>query len=362
MRVLHVIPCLAGGGAERQLQYLINSSVLSDLEVHVAYIDEGGHNSPHLKNVTFHKLRAGSNYDPGLIVRLFLLIRRVDPHLVQSWLIQSDILSAIACLLSKKKWLLRESNAPSLRRGNHIKFIIRKALTYFSESIISNSAAGLSYWKSIYPEKKHFLIENGFPIQDIEVRSRETLPSGLRNELGQFVLFVGRLEEQKNVHKIIQAMVLVQNNFKLVVCGDGNLYNSLRHLTTTLGIEGRVVFLGRMEEGLIYSLMSSAKGIILNSHFEGFPNVAVEAIICRCPLVLSDIQPHRAILDSDSATFVNKDDVCDVAKALDGLISEPKKKRKKANNAYEIVRFLSVEYMASKYRKVYEQLLGDSIL
>lgn len=353
MKVLHVIPCLAGGGAERQLQYLNNSVAMSDLEMHVAYLNDGGVNIDEYGNVNLHKLKARSNYDPGLIVRLYLLIRRIDPHLVQSWLIHSDILSAIVCILSRKKWVARESNAPGLRSGGRLKFLLRKFLFRFTSGIISNSLGGYRYWNKTYPRNRNILIENGFPTQDIERESSKELPSALLDSLGDYVVFVGRLENQKNISRIIESMALVSGELKLVICGEGKLSQSLKDLAVDIGVEKRILFKGRTEKNTVYQLMRNARGVVLMSHFEGFPNVAVEAMVCHSPLVLSDIEPHRSILSDDSAAFVNKEDPKEIALAIDGLVNNSDLASCRSEKAYRISQDLSLDAMAQKYRRFY---------
>ena len=65
MRILHLIPSFAGGGAERQLAY--TAGALSDLAVdtHVGYV-HGGPNLTFLekKPVTMHQISAVGNHDP----------------------------------------------------------------------------------------------------------------------------------------------------------------------------------------------------------------------------------------------------------------------------------------------------------
>ena len=92
------------------------------------------------------------------------------------------------------------------------------------------------------------------------------------------------------------------------------------------------------------------------SHFEGFPNVAVEAMVCHSPLVVSDIAPHRSILSDDSAAFVNKDDPKEIALAIDGLLNNSDLASRRSAKAYQISQDLSLDVMAQKYRQLYLEM------
>ena len=112
-------------------------------------------------------------------------------------------------MLLNKKWIVRESNAPSLRRGNKFKFYIRKILVSYATVIVSNSKSGFDYWNSEYPNKCNKLIENGFPIKTITQQiGNEALPEWINNSVEkQHLLFVGRLELQKNLHVDLRYLI-----------------------------------------------------------------------------------------------------------------------------------------------------------
>src|SRR5688500_553473 len=83
-RVLHCIPGMGGGGAERQLAYLAEQLPRFGWDVHVALVGQGP-NFERLRasGATLHVLESRSNYDPRLFLRLVRAVGRVQPDLVQ---------------------------------------------------------------------------------------------------------------------------------------------------------------------------------------------------------------------------------------------------------------------------------------
>src|SRR5687767_4452068 len=77
LRVLHLIPSLGGGGAERQIAYLARGLVASGVDVHVGYLREGS-NFERLaaSGATLHPIASRGNYDALLVARIVRLIRR----------------------------------------------------------------------------------------------------------------------------------------------------------------------------------------------------------------------------------------------------------------------------------------------
>src|SRR5688572_18448158 len=90
--VLHIIPTLLGGGAERQLSYLAGETAKRGWDVYVAYLKEGM-NCQRLENagVTLIKLPANGNHDPSILWNLVRLVNRLRPSVVQTWILQMDI-------------------------------------------------------------------------------------------------------------------------------------------------------------------------------------------------------------------------------------------------------------------------------
>ena len=110
MRILHLLPNLSGGGAERQFSYLAPELARMGHDVHLAYSKEGP-DKPELPGVVLHQLKLRSNYDPYLLLQLVRLIRRIKPDIIHTWILQMDILGGIAARLNRIPWIFREPNS-----------------------------------------------------------------------------------------------------------------------------------------------------------------------------------------------------------------------------------------------------------
>src|SRR5690349_10334164 len=107
--VLHLIPNMGGGGAERELAHLAGALHRQGLNVHVGLIGEGP-NYEHLARggAVLHKIGAFSNYDPRLLLRIHRLMREVRPNVVQTWMTQMDVVGGAVARWRRVPWILSE--------------------------------------------------------------------------------------------------------------------------------------------------------------------------------------------------------------------------------------------------------------
>jgi glycosyltransferase involved in cell wall biosynthesis len=88
----------------------------------------------------------------------------------------------------------------------------------------------------------------------------------------------------------------------LVFAGDGPMRASLEASAKTLGIAERVRFLGFVNQTGLPAVYRSADLFVLPSEYDPCPAVVCEAMLCGCPVVLSDEIRGRFDLVEDGET------------------------------------------------------------
>jgi len=91
------------------------------------------------------------------------------------------------------------------------------------------------------------------------------------------------------------------------------------------------------------------------SRFEGSPNAVMEAMVCGCPLVLSDIAAHRELAGDGGAWFVPPDDAAAAAAAIREALASPPAADTRARAAQ-----WSVGSMARRYEEIYLALRSQA--
>ncbi len=102
----------------------------------------------------------------------------------------------------------------------------------------------------------------------------------------------GRLHHKKGLEFLSEALALLPSgqDWRMVFAGpdeDGTKAR-LEGEFAAAGLGGRVMFCGQRNTSELAVLYSAADGLLFPSRHENFGNVAVEALACGCPVVLSD--------------------------------------------------------------------------
>lgn len=107
------------------------------------------------------------------------------------------------------------------------------------------------------------------------------------------ITFVGRLDDQKNVMTLIEA---VENlpDVTLALIGDGPLRNQLQAAASQRGVSA--TFLGTRPHAELPTLLNRSAAFVLPSHYEGNPKALVEAMACGVPVIGTRVPGIREIL------------------------------------------------------------------
>lgn len=326
-------------------------------EVHVAS-SRGGSNLDRLKSsgATWHRLGGFGHRDPWIFFRLVGLIRRLRPDIVQTILTPMDIMGGAAALLTRTRWVLKESSSASLYPAAW-RNRLRLALGRRADAVVSNSAGGDAYWRAAGACVRH-VIPNAVPFDEIADAGPGRAAEPLLAPGEKLVLFAGRMDAGKNVEALVAALARIAGEvpFVAVLCGDGPRRADLERLAGGLGLDRRLLFPGYVSN--LWHLMKRAHAFVSLSRFEGCPNVVLEAAACGSPLIVSDIPAHRELLDGRGALFVDPDDPVGAAEALRATLTCGPAAHARAQVARAKVTGLSVETTTRVYERLYLSLCG----
>ena len=354
LRVLHLIPSLASGGAERQLILLSRAQAQRGHEVHVVVPRRSDNTGELDPAVLRHELLAAGNHDPRLILQVAALARVLRPHVIQSWLLQMDVVGGIVTRALAIPWVLTERSCAAAYTGS-VKARIRSIIARGSAVIVSNSRGGDAYWRDLCDGTQlRQVIPNGLDLAALRQlpAAADLLPDA------PLILFGGRLAAEKNVDTLLHALarVLRRSPGVALLCGNGPDRQRLEQQARALDAGDRLVFTGHRPD--LVSLMKRAAVFVAVSRFEGHPNAVIEAMAVGCPLVLSRIPAHTEILDDDAATFVDPTDAADIARGIEAVLLDPQAARRRVEIALARAQAFSINRTASAYDELYHSLLA----
>lgn len=104
------------------------------------------------------------------------------------------------------------------------------------------------------------------------------------------LIAVGRLEPEKRIEDIITALNLVISKYPMIglfIVGEGRERARLEHMTHSLNLADKVIFLGNRPDAR--SLMASAQVFIQASAYEGYGRTLIEAALAKVPIITTDV-------------------------------------------------------------------------
>jgi glycosyltransferase involved in cell wall biosynthesis len=355
VRILHCIPSMGGGGAERQLAYLSGQLRALGHDVHVA-IGSPGVNLARLAGTgaEVHHVGSGSNHDVRLLFRLIRVIRLVKPDLVHTWVTQMDIMGGLAARITGVPWVCSERSGPAAYPPT-VKNQLRRFLGRRANAVIANSDMGDAFWRDILPSATpRFMIPNGVPLEEIDATPPTAAAGGQETAL---LIFAGRLAEEKRPGTLIDALARLapDPSWSAVLFGDGPLGPSLDREIDRARLAGRVTRPGFTPD--LWGWMKRATAFISPSLYEGHPNTVIEAMAAGCPLIVSDIPAHRSFLDATTAELVDPGQPALLAAAIARVLSGPAERQARAARARVSVARFSTRETARRHAEAYDLVL-----
>lgn len=166
------------------------------------------------------------------------------------------------------------------------------------------------------------------------------------------LLFVGRIVKSKGVEDCIKVFLRLKKSFpdiELVVCGHGaDKQMLLRKYENKSGL----IFKGFVHRSKLPDIYSSSDILLLPSESEGMPNVVLEAMASRLPVVASEVGEIPFLLGNGKGALIMPGDLEGLLAAVKKMIVDDEFRIKAAksaysfivaNHSYEAVRSLTLE-------------------
>ncbi|OGV96274.1 hypothetical protein A2W24_04005 [Microgenomates group bacterium RBG_16_45_19] len=169
------------------------------------------------------------------------------------------------------------------------------------------------------------VIENGFELQRIVQIERHK--GDFRREFGLdrndiLVGTVARFVPLKGLSYLLEAsadFLQASPRLRLILVGDGEQRDELRHRAISLGIQERVIFTGFRKD--MENVYSDLDILVLPSLTEGLPTVVIEALSAGLPIVATRVGAVPDLVTPETGIIVNPRDSQALSRAVQEMVT-----------------------------------------
>ena len=217
------------------------------------------------------------------------------------------------------------------------------------------------------PRDKIVMIPNGVDV----AKYRKIRSSNERRKKhgfdGPVLLYVGRIDWNKGLEKVIEAMPMITKEFgyaKFLIVGPdyANYSRNLLYLARKLGVHDSIFMTGRVSEEQLFLYYSIADIFIFPSIYEAFGLSLLEAMASYVPVVASKSGGIKDILvDGVHALLLKDCSPQEIFNSVSMLLHDSKLKEKLRENAFNLVsRKYGWDAVVDKIEALYKEVFNKT--
>ena len=352
IKLLHIIPTLRFGGAERFVIDLVNHLDKDVYEPHILLFKDDQPLAHELKkHVTVHIAEKTGKLGLDLFGKLGDIIEKIEPDIVHTNLFGGDVWGRIVAHRRGIPVFTTEHNI-NVSEG-WLKHRVKQLLNDYSDEYSCPSQAIASYMQEEYgaPDNIH-VIRYGIDLNRFTSIKREVKLSRPR------ILLLGRLVKQKGHITALQALAHLKNyDWQLDVVGSGEEESWLRQMVADLELSDRVHFHGATAD--TPTAYKRADIVLVPSHWEGLGMVVMEAMASERVVIASKTGGIPEMIDhKKNGLLVEPQHVDDLKDALVWTFENQKAALLLAKAARKKARAeFGMETMVNKYDELYKAMV-----
>lgn len=299
IKLVHIIPTLNLGGAERVLVNLLKYGNRDVFDFSVITTVDGGPLEEEVRalGVPYFALTKSTEIGLGMLMDLTALLNRLEPDIVHTHLFGGHLWGQVASTLNRIPIMVQSEQNTDVDIGE-VKHIIKQALSYQADAVVaaSDSVRDFLIKREHYPEKKILVVKNAIEVERFLGIAAPQFKDVLK------LLVIGRLEPQKGHDVLFEALSQAQFPWELTVVGEGSLAEDLVDRTTLLRIQDRIKFIGTTLD--VEPLLAEHDVVVMPSRWEGIGLVIMEGLAAGRPVVASAVGGIREIIEHGKTGFL----------------------------------------------------------
>jgi glycosyltransferase involved in cell wall biosynthesis len=348
---------LGHGGAEKQLLYMARALMQRGAEVRCFCLTRGEHYESAFDLLGLTPVWLGRHGAPPLRLALFAsLLRASRPRVVQAGHFFANLYAAAGARAcgAVSVGAVRNDGAFELRENPGWGPWLMRTPTV----LLANSQAGAQHARRYRGSPGEVIVvPNVIDLQEFDAVQTDVDLRG--NRQGPIAIAVGRLVAAKRYDRFLAALALARRQVPAltgVIVGDGPLRASLEMQARALGLDPETLrFIGARPD--VPGLLRQVDFLVSTSEHEGFPNVMLEAMAARLPVIATLAgDAARVMLPGTTGFVAHPPDVGGLADRMVLLASQPQRQAEMGVAARKRVECrYAADTLGDRLMAVYEQ-------
>ena len=299
---------------------------------------------------------------PSLIRRLTELLAGQKPDLIQTFLFHANFVGRIAARRAGVRHVVSGIRVAERGQWWHLWLDRLTAGRVDRHVCVSESVARFSRDQGRLPGEKLVVIPNGLDVTRYPApQAADLRPCGI-GPGRRVITYVGRLDRQKGLLWLVGTAPKWLAELPvcdLLLVGEGPERGRLERLCRQEAISDRVRLAGWRRD--VPEILAASDLLALPSKWEGMPNVGLQAMASRLPVLATDVEGVRELLgpEADSQTVAYGDTETLVKKTVTIMSDRQLASRLGEKNRLRAEREFTVDRMVNAYQELWESLAGE---
>lgn len=362
------------GGAEKNLVELVTRFDRREWAPSVVVLQPPGPLAQVLaeRGVPVQSLRMRSIRDlPGALYRWHGILRKEHPAILQTFLFHANLLGRMAGWLAGVPNRVSGIRVADRRRRKHFSLDRWTSRLATKHVCVSAGVRDFASTQLRLPPEHFVVIPNGIDVSRWDSArpvdlARFTSGANKGDHGPAVLLYVGRLDEQKGLLDLIESLDILaqrgraQERLRVLLLGEGPLREELETLIGRRALASWVHLVGWQPNPAEW--LAAADGLVLPSLWEGMPNVVLEAMAMRLPVIATEVEGSSELVQpGETGWLVPPGSPPMLAKAIDAFLENPRLRQDFGAAArHRVEADFSIDHMVEQYVELYRDLLATS--
>ena len=363
IKLCFLINCFTMGGAQAFLYNLVKNLDNDIFDIYIIGIKNIGPFKEKFKNlsVNTYTLNVTNIYDLHSFLRLFRLLKIINPDILHTNLFYSHIMGRLVSIFFDFKVIGTIHN--TLHYNLFMKLLLK--ITDFlndyniaickkvKEVLLEKKISKPNKIKVIYNSVVYDRYQNELDLTEIDKYKNDL---ALKNN-DKVLISIGRLEKPKGYLNLIKSIKILDNkydNYKLLIIGKGNLYQAIKKEISKNNLEQKIKLLSERED--IEKLLKISDIYIMSSLWEGLPISLLEAMASGLPVITTDVGGINEVIDNNrNGLLVEPGNIEKLAYEIENILQSDNEKLTKMglNAKNTIKKYFSLKDQIKKYETLY---------